>query len=202
MKYAKCLTCKHLGADCDGANLLIMDTPELREWCEELRKIRPGMTYDKLSGITGVSKTAVYNFLHGTGTTECRIDTARLIAKALIGGNVDDNPCGNVTSSEKAAYEEKIRQLEHDIEWYRKEISHYEGENADMNSRYTYSRDFLCGQIKAKNKVILALAISLGVCLLAIIAALIIDRLDPSMGFFWLRSWLGTGNNPIKYIGS
>lgn len=200
MKYEKCLSCKQLGAGCDGPNLLLMDTPELAHWLNELRSIR-GASYDKTAADSGVSKTAVYSFLTSSNH-ECRIDTARLVSKVLIGGNCGENPCGNVTNSEKAAYEEKIRQLEHDIEWHKEKFAYIkekcayiETENADLktlvansNKHNTDSQNFLRGQIRAKNRVILILSILLGICLATIIAALIIDRTNSGVGFFWLES--------------
>ena len=131
------------------------------------------------------------------------------VAKVLIGGNCDDNPCGNVSNSEKAAYEERIRQLERDIEWQKEKAGIIEEENAGLktlvantNKRHTESQQFMRGQIRDKNKAILILALLLGVCVLVIIAALIIDNTNPDVGFFWLRSWLGGSHSPIKMIGS
>jgi len=207
MKYEKCLTCKQLGAGCDGPNLLLMDTAELGQWCNELRKLRK-MTYDGVTAEAAMSKTAVYGFLT-SANHECRIDTCRSVAKVLIGGNYDDNPCGNVSNSEKAAYEERIRQIERDIEWYKKQVEYLEKDNAGLqtlvtntNKRHTASQEFMRIQIKGKNKAILILAILLGVCLVAIIAALIVDKANLDKGFFWLRSWLGGSHSPIKLIGS
>ncbi len=207
MKYEKCLTCKQLGNGCDGPNLLLMETAELGQWCNELRKLR-GKTYDGVTAEASMSKTAVYGFLT-SASHECRIDTCRSVAKALIGGNCDDNPCGNVTNSEKAAYEEKIRQLEGEIRWHDDKIAYLEKDNAAMqtlitntNKRHADSQNFMRMQIKGKNKAILLLSLLLGVCLAVIIAALIIDNTNPDVGFFWLRSWLGGSHSPIKMIGS
>lgn len=72
----------------------------------------------------------------------------------------------------------------------------------NTNKRHTDSQNFMRMQIKGKNKAILLLSLLLGVCLAVIIAALIIDNTNPDVGFFWLRSWLGTSNNPVKMIGS
>lgn len=212
MKYKDCLQCKQLGNGCDGPNLLFLSTPELGQWLNELRKQR-GISYDKTSLDAGASKTAVYNLLKETpedGThPECRIDTARMVAKTLIGGDSEDNPCGNVSNSEKAAYEERIRQLEHDIEWQKEKAGIIEKENTDLktlvantNKRHTESQQFMRGQIRDKNKAILTLSLLLGVCVLLIIAALVIDNTNPDVGFFWLRSWLGGSHSPIRTIGS
>ena len=193
MRYEKCLTCKQLGAACDGPNLLLLDTLELGEWCNELRKKRPGATFDKTAVETKVSKTAVYNFLTGAHA-DCRLETARPVARWLIGGDAEGNPCGSVTNSEKAAYEEKIRQLEGEIRWRDDKITHLTATNASMqtlitntNARTTQDKDFLRSELKRKNKTIAILGSCLGVALLVIIGALIIDRINPEVGFFWLR---------------
>ena len=213
MKYEKCLTCKQLGNECDGPNFLAMDTIELGQWCDEKRKTIPGMTYDRTAAETGISKTAIYNFLKGVHP-DCRIETIRPIVKLLTGGKWDDNPCGNVTNSEKAAYESRIKELEKllDYEVRRRDdkIQHLQKTNASMemlvantNTRYTNDKDFLRGELKRKNKTIAILGTFLGVCLLVIIGALVIDRINPEIGFFWLRSWFGgSGSGFIqKFIG-
>ena len=193
MRYEKCLTCKQLGTACDGPNLLLMDAVELGHWCDALRKLRPGATYDKTASETKVSKTAVYSFLNGAHA-DCRLETARPVARWLIGESCEGNPCGNVTNSEKAAYEEKIRQLENELSRREDRIQHLDDKikqlqetNVSMttlitntNARFTKDKDFL-------RKVITVLGVSLGFCLVVIIGALIIDRLNPDVGFLWLR---------------
>lgn len=200
MRYEKCLTCDQLGKACDGPNLLLMDAVELGHWCDELRKKRPGATYDKTAAETKVSKTAVYNFLTGAHP-DCRLETARPVARFLIGGSCEGNPCGNVTNSEKAAYEARIRQLENELCRREDKIQHLDDKikqlqqsNASMetlitntNARYTKDKDFLRGQITSRNKNIAVLGTLLGVCVLVIIGALVIDMINPDVGFFWLR---------------
>ena len=205
MKYEKCLTCKQLGIDCDGPNFLAMDTIELGQWCDEKRKTIPGMTYDKTAAETGISKTGVYNFLKGVHPN-CGIDTIRPIIKLYTGGKWDDNPCGNITNTEKAAYEDRIKELEklldYEVRWRDDKIKHLETTNASMqtlvtntNARFTKDKDFLREQIRNRNKAVTVLSIFLGLCLLLIIGALVVDKLDPSKGFFWLRSFLGGDGN-------
>ena len=40
-------------------------------------------------------------------------------------------------------------------------------------------------------RLICALSIALAVTLLIIVTGLVLDMLDPSKGFFWLRAWFG-----------
>lgn len=199
MKYEKCLTCKQMSATCDGPNLLSMEAVELGLWCNELRKITPGMTYDKVVAGTNVSKTAVHGFLNGTHE-DCSYHTAHEVAKFIAGGKWDDNPCGNITSSEKAQYEERIRQLEEGVKWRDDKIEHLTNNNQSMqtlitntNKRNTETQEFLRKQINNKNKVIALLATLLSICLIVIIGALVVDKLNPDIGFFWLRSFFNQG---------
>lgn len=207
MHYEKCLTCKQLGSTCDGPNLLLLDAVELGQWCDALRKLRPGATYDKTAAETKVSKTAVYSFLTGAHA-DCRLETARPVARWLIGGSCEGNPCGNVTSSEKAAYEEKIRQLEKDNAHLNEKVADLQKNNDSLqmlvtntNASTTQDKDFLHSQITNRNKSIAVLSTLLGICVLAIIGALIIDRINPDVGFFWLRGLLDGKNGIFSIFG-
>ena len=197
MKYEKCLSCDQLGINCDGPNLLAMDTVELGLWCNALRKD----TYDQIAAETELSKSAVRDFLTGKHD-DCSMRTARTIARYITKGKWDDNPCGNLSNSEKAAYEERIRQLEKDKVWHEDKIKSLEKQVESMqtlitntNARATKDKDFLRKQLddryyflKRKDKCIVILSVLLGLCVLLIITALIIDRTNSGVGFFWLES--------------
>lgn len=188
MKYEKCLTCGDLGKACDGPNFLAMETTEMGQWCNDKRKQIPGMTYDKIAAETGISKSAVYGFLNGTHS-DYRIETIRQIIKLIIGGRWDDNPCGNLSNSEKAQYEENARHLASEIQWRDDKIQHLISENktlhehADHMSRIVNDRyEFL----QRKDKIMRMLGVLLFLAVATIIAALVIDGLNPNIGFFWL----------------
>lgn len=201
MKYEKCLSCDQLGITCDGPNLLAMDTVELGLWCNELRKDNPGMTYDKIAAETELSKSAVRDFLTGKHD-DCSMRTARTLARYITNGKWDDNPCGNLTNSERAAYEERIKQLEKDKVWHEDKIKSLEKQVEAMqtlitntNARATQDKEFLRKQLndryhflKRKDKCIVILSVLLGLCVLLIITALIIDRTNSGIGFIWLES--------------
>lgn len=183
MKYEKCLTCDQLSVTCDGPNLLAMSTVELGLWCNELRKKIPGMTYDKIAAGTGISKTAVYGFLTGAHD-DCSLHTAREIARYITRGKWEDNPCGNLTTSERAGYEEQIRRLEEGITWRDDRIGHLQDNYTQMttlvantNKRHEEQTQFLQRQLdarsdflKRKDKAIVILSVLLGVCVLVMIA--------------------------------
>lgn len=198
MRYERCLECKQLGITCDGPNLLSMNPGELGEWCDELRKKRPGFTYDKTAAVAKISKTAAYGFLTGAHE-DCNYFTAHAVSGALIlsGGEWTDCPCGNVSNSEKAAYEAEIEKLKTSVVWHEDKIKDLKEKNVSLetlvkntNARMTKDKEFLQEQIKSKNRAIIILAICLVLLMLLIITALVIDRLDPSIGFFWLEGLL------------
>lgn len=189
MKYEKCLTCNDLGLNCDGPNFLAMETAELGQWCNDKRKHIPGMTYDRIAAETGISKSAVYGFLTGAHA-DYRIETIRPIVKLIVGGKWDDNPCGNLSNSEKAQYEANLQNLSNEIKWRDDKIQHILSENntlrehlADTNKIVNERYEF----IKRKDRFILWLAVLLGITLVIIFGTLIIDRLNPDIGFFWLK---------------
>lgn len=194
MKYEKCLTCHELGKTCDGPNFLAMDASELGKWCNEKRKNDPNMTYDKIALQTGISKSTVFSFLHGEHD-DFRFSTIRPIAQLIIGGDWDDNACGNITNSERAQYEERIQQLEKDVAWRDDKIAYLTKNHevmqtliTDTNKRNTESQEFLHGQIKNRNKSVAFLASALVVSVLLIIAALVIDISNPNVGYIWFNN--------------
>ena len=192
--YEKCLECKKLGNPCDGPNFMAMPTEDLIHWCNARKKQLPGLTYDRIVEKTGLSKGTISGFFTGTHA-DYRIETIRPILKLLIGGEWEDSPCGDPTAEERHQYEEKLRQLEADIAWREDKIQHLQKNNESLqtlitntNIRNTQDKDFLRSQIKSKNKAIVVLSVSLAICLLVIITALIIDRTNSGIGFFWLES--------------
>lgn len=194
--YEKCLECKKLGNPCDGPNIIAMNRDDLISWCNARRKQVPGLTYDRIAELTGLSKGTVSGFFGGLHA-DYRIDTIRPIVKLLVGGKWDDIPCIDLTVSEKAAYEDKIRQLEESIAWRDDKIQHLTQQVESMttlitntNKRNKEQTDFLQHAIGNKNRTILTLAILLALCLGVIIAALIVDRLNGDVGFFWLDGLL------------
>lgn len=207
--YEKCLNCEKIGTQCDGPNFIAMSSEDMIKWCSARRKLIPGLTYDRIVEETGLPKSTVSSFFSGTHA-DYRLETIRPIFKLLVGGDWSDSPCADANASERAAYEEKIRQHEEnsrhhkdEIKWRDDKIQHLSKNCESMqtliantNARNTKSQEFLQGQIKSKNKTIIALSICLGICLALIIAALIVDRLNGSVGFFWLESLMHreTGN--------
>ena len=188
MKYEKCLNCADLGSACDGPNFLAMETTEMGQWCNQKRKQIPGMTYDKIATETGISKSAVHAFLNGTHS-DYRIETIRQIVKLVIGGKWDDNACGNLSNSDKAKYEESIRHLDDEIKWRDDKIQHLLSENKTLHDHTDHMSKIVNDRyefLKRKDKIMWMLGTMLFVAVATIIAALVIDAMNPNIGFFWV----------------
>lgn len=185
MKYEKCLTCEEMGKSCDGPNLLAMDIAEMGQWCNEYRKIHcPEKTYDKIAANNDISKSAVYAFLTG-GHVDYHVSTVRAVAKEIAGSHWDDNPCGNISNSERAQYEEQIRRLEEDLKRREDKIESLKQELASSQKLSAVVEKVA----RQRRIALIVLAVLLGLCVLAIIVALVIDRTNSGVGFFWLESW-------------
>lgn len=194
--YDECLKCPKLGNPCDGPNFIAMKPAELIEWCNARRKQIPGLTYDRIAENTGLSKGTVSGFFGGLHA-DYRLETVRPILEQLVGGKWEDSPCADPSANERAAYEERIAHLENEIRWRDDKIKQFEDNTRAMqtlitntNARNTTDKDFLRGQINSKARTVRVLAVALTICILIILGALLVDRADPSKGFFWLEGLL------------
>lgn len=177
--FEKCLSCSLLGTSCNGPNFFTASASEMLDWCKE-RKARLGLTNAKISDLSGVPKGTVDRLFAGEHV-DAKFETVRPIVKCLVGGEFDVNTC---------IAPDKV-QMEHQaeiIEQQQQTIHRLEEEKANM-------LEFFEKQIKIKRKFNVILVVSLIFTLLIIITALIIDRLNPEIGFFWLIFGAESGSN-------
>lgn len=178
MMYDECLSCPKLGISCDGPNFVAMSARDLLEWCKQ-RKARLGLTNAKLSEMSHVPKGTIDRLFSGDHM-DFKFETVRPLLRCLVGGSFDGNPCPAPDDNENQHLHEIIEQQKESIRLLEEE-----------NNRML---EFFQGQLAANKKYIITLAILLGVTLLVIIAALIVDRLNPNIGFFW-RMFNGSTHN-------
>lgn len=184
--YEDCLKCKKLGAPCDGPNFLAMSTAELVEWCNARRK-QVGLTYERIEREIGISKGTIAGFFGG-GHADYRLETIRPILRLLVGGEWGDCPCADPSTDERARYEARIAHLEGEIAWRDDKIQHLTRNGEAMQTLITNTNARNEKDKAFQRKAIVILSVLLALCLLVIITALIIDRLNGDIGFFWLES--------------
>ena len=201
--YNQCIDCGHIGKNCDGPNFLAMSTERWCEWCH-LRKEYLGWTNAKIAEISGVSKISVDRIM-SSNVKDLRNTTMQAVTKALVNGTWGQYPCAMEALSEKETVYvdnpvvvEQCKKLQNALD---SQTAEHRKEIADLLAREQRQKEFLRDQIaekdkllaeryefiKRKDRVTTLLGVLLAITLLIIITALIIDSLNPNIGFFWVN---------------
>lgn len=197
MKYAECLNCKQLGVDCSGRDLLAITHAERVEWLDTRRKML-GLSKKDLATRAMLSENTVLNFFK-ISHADCRLETLSPIVKVLTGGEWTEKPCPHTANPNKDYYEGIIRERDEEIRRLTAEqashadairlrddqIAHLTKEDEE-NIRL---RRFTEEQLKRQNRVIAILSVALGIAVALVIAALVVDKINPEVGYFWLRGF-------------
>lgn len=196
--YLDCLRCPKLGESCDGPNFLALSSAQLLDWCKQ-RKSLLGWTNQKVADMSNTPKGTIDRLFSGS-YMDYRYETIRPVLKALVGCTEwGGNPCDLPTDTGTAPDPEMVARLESQAA----RIREMEAENHSLSHALELERQhrqdvdeakqqtaellqFVKRQIKARGTAIVVLAIAFGLCFLLIIIALIIDRLNGNIGFFWL----------------
>lgn len=185
--YKECLTCQKLGVLCDGPNFLAMSAHDLLEWCK-LRKNHLGLTNARLAEISDMPKGTVDGLFAGE-RIDFRFETIRPIVRALVGEDWVGRACPLPDAD--ADFAEKIDSLEEENARLRNYVMENEEKHRqdlkDAKAEDLATIEFMRSQLIYRRKIITFLAVFLGICLFVIFAALIIDRMDSSKGFFWIN---------------
>ena len=183
--YNMCLDCIHIGKNCDGPNFLAMDIDRWCEWCH-LRKEYLGWTNARVAEISGLSKISVDRVMSGN-VKDLRITTMQSITKALVNGSWGQYPCSMAAQEQECVYVdnpalvERCEQLQQKVDFLRDQIKFKEDQMHKKDKLLEERYEFL----KRKDRIIVLLSVLLGIAVLTIIIALIIDKTDPSLGFIW-----------------
>ena len=211
--YNACLNCANLGKRCDGPNFLAMTVERWCEWCR-LRKDYLGWTNVKVSEVSGTSLVTVNRIMSGN-VKDLRISTMQEVTKALINGTWGQYPCAmgendaellarcnelqNKVDSLSRAHEQDSSTHESDqrkVDFLREQIAFKEEQMRQkdklLNERYHF--------LKRKDFIIGILAALLAVCVLLIITALVMDRLNNNIGFFWIGEALSAAKEAASNI--
>lgn len=202
--YSECLNCEKIGVSCDGPNFMAMGAPELLAWCKA-RKAHLHLTNGRLAEMSGMPKGTIDRLFAGEHV-DFRFETIRPLLKALTGGAWSGNPCAAPQEDNKM--QDKIREMEAGLQWRDDKIQHFAEENArlqahikEANGQHAEEMKFLHGEVKRKNRTITILAVVMSLALLYIIVMLIIDRIDPSKGYYWLEGLLHVPQSIIEQAG-
>ena len=183
--YNECVICPKLGLSCDGPNFVAMSAQELLSWCKQ-RKKHLDLSNADLAEQSGIPKGTVDRLLAGEHL-DFRYETVRPLIRALVGSEWSGSPCPEPQAIDNTELIEKVERLTRNNKLLQEHIDR-------DNAQHQQQLEFLREQIRHEQatsdgykRTVIGLSITLGISLLVIIAALIVDRLNNDIGFFWLE---------------
>lgn len=188
--YDVCLECPHLGQSCDGPNFLAMTPERWVEWCLTRKKIL-NITNQHIADASNTPKGTVDRVLSGRGATDIRLSTMQHITQCLVGGTWGQFPCHDPLGVQSDSKEliDKIEAKDKQIAEIRAFMKEIQGRHAkelkEVRAESSRKVDFLKGQLKTRDKAIIALSIVAGVVILGFVALFIADAFTSGLG--WLR---------------
>ena len=205
--YNVCIQCQYIGEKCDGPNFLAMEMSRLCEWArlrkEYLRAQDPKWTNAYIAETAKVAKVTVDRFLAGKAD-DIKYSTIQSILRVLVNGSWGKYPCAMASDTEPqtvyvdnpqtAAECERLRstlntqaaEFKRMQDFYEKEIEFKDNQMLQKDKQLNERADYM----RRKDRYIAFLAIGFVLALFVIIAALIMDKLNSDIGFFWLEDTL------------
>lgn len=170
----KCKNCNRPSKACISF-LMTLSTKETLEWCR-VWKDRLGWSNAFLSEKTGTPKGTIDRVLSHAFIEDdaagVKLATIRPIICALTGCTLQElEECKDSNGADTSALLEKNKALQ-------EELAHIKSEASKQNA-------FLAAQIHMKDRYIGILAALLALTVVCILGALIVDKLNPQLGFIW-----------------
>lgn len=210
--FDECVSCQKIGITCGGPKFVSMPADDLVAWCKA-RKAFLGLTNTRIAEVSNMAKGTIDGFF-ASSHSDFRYETIRPIVQVLVGGKWNDIPCPDPSTSERAQLEEKIRHLEAEIVHANERANLATEENIRMREHvrkteeeYSKNISFIKSQLDSSNKLSKNRRIGLIVAstvliflLVLMIAALIVDRINGDVGFFWLDGLFRPGSTGASNI--
>lgn len=178
--YNRCIDCKFIGVQCDGPNFLAMDIRRLCEWAklrkDYLHSKDPKWTNAYIAEKSGVSLTTVSRFFGGE-VAGLNLATTAAIICVLVNGTWGQYPCAMTEEDDEREclqLREQIAEDNRKIDFLKQQIS---------KKDETISENYK--MLKRRGNVLMALCAGLIFSMSVIIAALLVDAYNSSLGFFW-----------------
>lgn len=196
--YNQCIKCDYLGVKCDGPNVIAMSKERYCEWCRQLKEER-GWSNAKLAEVSGVSKATIDKMMTNritglNGETISTVTCALVYGHACPEGNWGKFPCAMVAPDSAPEGCPKCAELKRQLDFHTKndrekidflkqQIAFKEDQIRTKDKHLEERANF----IYRKDRIITILSVLLGISVLLIIGALLIDMFNPNVGFFWVE---------------
>lgn len=193
--YNQCINCEHIGVKCDGPNVIAMSKDRFCEWCRQ-RKEHLGWSNAKLAEVSGLSKGTIDKMMTGK-VTGLNGETISTVTCALVYGHSCPEetwgkyPCAMAAMKNEgecpgcAGLKDQLQKQQEDsrgkIDYLKHQVAFKEDQMKTKDRQLAERADF----IHRKDRIITILSVLLGISVLLIIAALMIDAMNPNVGFFW-----------------
>lgn len=186
-----CTHCEHLGKDCPK-KLMLLPLAELISWCVHVLE-RCRLTHEDLARLSQVPKGTIDRVLAGQ-SADCKYSTIRAIVCALM---------AYIGSVPVCLEDVRLAEVEHDTTLTQRALT-LEREAQDLRGgvdALTQHKNLLVSEleqrtaylqhalqtVKELRRAIWVMAVLLVLLIVILIAMLIVDRLDPTVGFFWIK---------------
>lgn len=188
--YNRCIDCRYIGKHCDGPDFLAMEIPRLCEWAR-LRKAYltsqdKKWTNNYIAEQADISRATADRFFAGD-IDDLKFTTASRILKVLVNGTWGQYPCamvaGNDSDNDCDHFKELLAAERQKTDYLKKQVEFKEKQMLAKDELLADLKNFL----RLKDKTIQILSVLLGLCVVIIIGLLIVDLINPSVGYFWLR---------------
>lgn len=196
--YNKCIRCEYLGVKCDGPNVIAMSKERFCEWCRQL-KDEKGWSNATLAEKSGLSKATIDKIMANrasglNGETISTITCALVYGHACPEGNWGRFPCAMEAPDDtpgecpkcaalRLQLGQQSRNDREKIDFLKQQVAFKEEQMRTKDKHLEERANF----IYRKDRVITILSVLLGISVLLIISALLIDLFNPNIGFFWLE---------------
>lgn len=202
--YDVCLHCPFISESCDGPNVLAMTNERWVQWANR-RANQMELTRAEIAETSNIPLSTINTVMSGR-TKDMRHSTMQAITRVLVGGCWGQYPCHLASLMITGAQLEDESEHAVEITHLREQIALLKEEKqnalADSRAKIDFLKERLekrdrqiedqnellkerMSLIKKRDWIIIVLVIALLLLLGIIIVALLIDRSDPTIGFFW-----------------
>lgn len=171
----KCTNCARSGKNCIP-RILSFSSADLLQWCKERKKVL-NISNAEIADKTNVPKGTIDRLFSAHEYTEFRFSSIQPIVCLLLGCKPEELDCDAAYDSEEN-WLDQIKQKDEQLDELRVGIERIKSEHDNTLS-------FTRGYMKYQRRIISVLGSLLIFTLLLIIVALIVDRANPNIGFFW-----------------
>lgn len=198
--FNKCFECAYLRNGCSGPNLSVMTVERACEFLQICRQ-RLGYSYQKVADLSMLSIITVKRILTGQ-IKDPGFLTMQALSFVLVSDPKGKHPCAmhlvneethnavaackeaQAALARKDAEFEQLRQSDREkIDFLKQQVAFKESQMIEKDKLLHERASFM----RRKDATLIVLGLLLLICLVLIIGALVIDRSDPTKGFFWLQ---------------